>query len=72
MNTKFRSTLHECKQLNSTGLLNKLGSTNITAEKILYNHAIQMVRDKTNDHSGIIKLNVLRLVSVGSFRRTVW
>ncbi|XP_019880986.1 serine/threonine-protein kinase ULK2 isoform X2 [Aethina tumida] len=49
MNTKFRSTLHECKQLNSTGLLNKLGSTNITAEKILYNHAIQMCQSAALD-----------------------
>lgn len=43
LNVKFRSTLAECKQLNSTGLLTKVGSTNITADKILYNHAIQMV-----------------------------
>lgn len=44
LNTKFRSTLAECKQLNSAGLLAKVGSTNITADKILYNHAIEMVR----------------------------
>lgn len=43
LNTKFRTTLAECKQLNSTGLLSRVGSTNITADKILYNHAIQMV-----------------------------
>lgn len=43
LNTKFRSTLAECKQLNSTGLLSKVGTTNITADKILYNHAIKMV-----------------------------
>lgn len=43
LNNKFRSTLAECKQLNSTGLLSRVGSTNITADKILYNHAIQMV-----------------------------
>lgn len=43
MNAKFRSTLSECKQLNTTGLLSKVGTTNITADKLLYNHAIQMV-----------------------------
>lgn len=46
LNTKFRSTLAECKQLNSAGLLSKVGSTNITADKILYNHAIEMVSFK--------------------------
>ncbi|CAH0563500.1 unnamed protein product [Brassicogethes aeneus] len=49
LNTKFRTTLNECKQLNSTGLLNKLGSTNITADKILYNHAIQMCQSAALD-----------------------
>lgn len=40
MNDKFRSCLAECKQLNSAGLLRQAGAT---ADKILYNHAIQMV-----------------------------
>lgn len=40
MNDKFRSCLAECKQLNSAGLLRQTGAT---ADKILYNHAIQMV-----------------------------
>lgn len=40
MNDKFRSCLTECKQLNSAGLLRQSGAT---ADKILYNHAIQMV-----------------------------
>ncbi|XP_078044757.1 serine/threonine-protein kinase unc-51-like protein Atg1 isoform X3 [Augochlora pura] len=40
MNEKFRSCLTECKQLNSAGLLHQTGAT---ADKILYNHAIQMV-----------------------------
>lgn len=33
----------DCKQLNNSGLLNKIGTTDITADKIIYNHAIQMV-----------------------------
>lgn len=40
MNEKFRTCLSECKQLNSAGLLHQTGAT---ADKILYNHAIQMV-----------------------------
>lgn len=43
LNAKFKSTLTECKQLNSSALLAKVGSKNITADTILYNHAIQMV-----------------------------
>ncbi|KAJ8946305.1 hypothetical protein NQ318_004194 [Aromia moschata] len=49
LNTKFRATLQECKQLNSTGLMNKVGSTSITADKILYNHAIQMCQSAALD-----------------------
>ncbi|XP_018323907.1 serine/threonine-protein kinase unc-51 isoform X2 [Agrilus planipennis] len=49
LNEKFRATLAECKQLNSTGLLSKIGSTNITADKILYNHAIQMCQTAALD-----------------------
>jgi hypothetical protein len=48
LNAKFRKCLSDCKQLNTPGLLQKAGvdpgSTNITADKILYNHAIQMVK----------------------------
>ena len=48
MNAKFRNCLSECKQLNTPGLLQKAGvdpgTTNITADNILYSHAIQMVR----------------------------
>ena len=40
MNEKFRNCLAECKQLNSAGLLRQTGAT---ADKILYNHAIEMV-----------------------------
>lgn len=43
MNTKYRSTLCESKRLNGTGLLQKASASNITADKILYDHAIQMV-----------------------------
>ncbi|CAH1100041.1 unnamed protein product [Psylliodes chrysocephalus] len=49
MNTKFRTTLQECKQLNSSGLLNKVGSLSITADKIIYNHAIQMCQSAALD-----------------------
>ncbi|KAG8036143.1 hypothetical protein G9C98_004723 [Cotesia typhae] len=41
MNDKFRICLAECKQLNSAGLLRQTGAT---ADKILYNHAIQMIK----------------------------
>lgn len=49
LNTKFRTILMECKQLNSTGLLNKIGTTDITADKIIYNHAIQMCQTAALD-----------------------
>lgn len=43
MNSKYRSTLAESKKLNATGLLQKATANHITADKILYDHAIQMV-----------------------------
>ncbi|KAK0174764.1 hypothetical protein PV327_010495 [Microctonus hyperodae] len=46
MNEKFRLYLAECKQLNSTGLLRQTGAT---ADKILYNHAIQMCQSAALD-----------------------
>ncbi|XP_012255095.2 serine/threonine-protein kinase unc-51 isoform X1 [Athalia rosae] len=46
MNDKFRSCLAECKQLNSAGLLRQAGAT---ADKILYNHAIQMCQSAALD-----------------------
>ncbi|XP_069694991.1 serine/threonine-protein kinase unc-51 isoform X1 [Periplaneta americana] len=53
LNSKFRQCLSECKQLNTPGLLQKAGvdpgSTNITADKILYNHAIQMCQSAALD-----------------------
>lgn len=42
MHTRYRSTLCESKKLNGTGLLQRAGASNITADKILYDHAIQM------------------------------
>lgn len=47
MNSKYRSTLCECKKLNGTGLLQKTSAL-ITADKILYDHAIQMVSLRWN------------------------
>ncbi|XP_017771399.1 PREDICTED: serine/threonine-protein kinase unc-51 isoform X2 [Nicrophorus vespilloides] len=49
LNTKFRSTLAECKQLNSIGLLSKVGSANVAADNILYNHAIQICQSAALD-----------------------
>ncbi|XP_066997912.1 serine/threonine-protein kinase unc-51 isoform X2 [Anabrus simplex] len=53
LNSKFRQCLNDCKQLNTPGLLQKAGvdpgSTNITADKILYNHAIQMCQSAALD-----------------------
>ncbi|KAI4503876.1 hypothetical protein M0802_001279 [Mischocyttarus mexicanus] len=46
MNEKFKSCLTECKQLNSAGLLRQPGAT---ADKILYNHAIQMCQSAALD-----------------------
>lgn len=43
MNNKYRLTLGESKKLNGSGLLQKASAYNITADKILYDHAIQMV-----------------------------
>lgn len=42
LNDRFRATLAECKQLNQTKPLSKVGNAAVTADKILYNHAIQM------------------------------
>lgn len=67
LNTKFRTTLAECKQLNSTGLLARVGSTNITADKILYNHAIQMVSLYFLNFISIIVNSFNFSVSVSSF-----
>ncbi|KAL1494404.1 hypothetical protein ABEB36_010007 [Hypothenemus hampei] len=49
LNSKFKNTLMECKQLNSAGLLNKIGTIDFTADKIIYNHAIQMCQTAALD-----------------------
>lgn len=46
MNVKFRACIAECKQLNITGLLEQVTPA---AEKILYNHAIQMCQSAALD-----------------------
>ncbi|XP_066595894.1 serine/threonine-protein kinase unc-51 [Prorops nasuta] len=46
MNEKFRVCLTECKQLNTAGLLRQTGAT---ADKILYNHAIQICQSAALD-----------------------
>lgn len=43
MNSKYRSILFESKRLNGTGLLQKANAFNITADKILYDYALDMV-----------------------------
>lgn len=48
MNNKYRITLGESKKLNGSGLLQKASAYNITADKIIYDHAIQMVTDFFN------------------------
>lgn len=57
MNEKFRACLAECKQLNSAGLLRQTGAT---ADKILYNHAIQMV------NTSLLRMHEIILVQVGN------
>lgn len=47
MNSKYRTTLNESKKLNSSGLLQKATANHITADKLLYEHAIQMVSDSS-------------------------
>ncbi|GAB0093858.1 Serine/threonine-protein kinase Unc-51 [Sergentomyia squamirostris] len=49
MNNKYRTTLFESKKLNGTGLLKKATASNITADKILYDHAIQMCQSAALD-----------------------
>lgn len=43
MNSKYRTTLAESKRLNGIGLLQRANANHITADKILYDHAIHMV-----------------------------
>lgn len=46
MNSKYKMILMESKKLNGSGLLQKASANNITADKILYEYAIQMVSEK--------------------------
>ncbi|XP_014212330.1 serine/threonine-protein kinase ULK2 isoform X2 [Copidosoma floridanum] len=46
MNEKFKTCLSECKQLNSAGLLNQ---TPASADKLLYNYAIEMCQTAAMD-----------------------
>ncbi|XP_037024715.1 serine/threonine-protein kinase ULK2 [Bradysia coprophila] len=49
MNNKYRLSLGESKKLNGSGLLQKASAYNITADKILYDHAIQMCQSAALD-----------------------
>lgn len=48
MNSKYKMILMESKKLNGSGLLQKANANNITADKILYEYAIQMVSERVN------------------------
>ena len=43
MNTKYKVLLSESKKLNGSGLLQKATANNITADKLIYEYAIQIV-----------------------------
>ncbi|XP_058067418.1 serine/threonine-protein kinase ULK2 [Anopheles bellator] len=49
MHAKYRSTLIESKKLNGAGLLQRANASNITADKILYDYAIQMCQTAALD-----------------------
>lgn len=49
MNSKYRSILFESKRLNGSGLLQKANAFNITADKILYDYALDMVSSSLID-----------------------
>ncbi|XP_055534724.1 serine/threonine-protein kinase ULK2 [Wyeomyia smithii] len=49
MHSRYRTTLCESKKLNGAGLLQRAGASNITADKILYDHAIQMCQSAALD-----------------------
>lgn len=53
MNSKYKMILMESKKLNGTGLLQKANANNITADKILYEYAIQMVSLFINQQPGL-------------------
>ncbi|XP_022916598.1 serine/threonine-protein kinase unc-51 [Onthophagus taurus] len=49
LNTKFRTTLSSCKKLNNTGILSKIASANITADKLLYDYAMKLCQTAALD-----------------------
>ncbi|KAL3274234.1 hypothetical protein HHI36_015645 [Cryptolaemus montrouzieri] len=49
LNSKFKDTLSECRQLNCDGLVSKLKSPDYTADTILYHHAVQMCQTAALD-----------------------
>lgn len=49
MNNKYRAILAESKKLNGSGLLKKADANNITADKILYDHAIETCKSAALD-----------------------
>lgn len=49
MNNKYRAILAEAKKLNGSGLLKKADANNITADKILYEHAIKTCQSAALD-----------------------
>lgn len=57
MNSKYKMILMESKKLNGSGLLQKASANNITADKILYEYAIQMVIENLTRVFNIIELS---------------
>lgn len=49
MNTLFRTTQQECKQLNYNGLMNHIISADISADKIIYSYAVQVCQSAALD-----------------------
>lgn len=77
MNSKYKMLLIESKKLNGSGLLQKASANNITADRILYEYAIQMVRMACAQFNWINKLMIFSLslgitVSISRFRWTFW
>lgn len=55
LNQKFHKCLEDCKKLNTPSVLEKVGAT---AEKILYNYAIEMVSHSILDTALRMSLNI--------------
>jgi len=58
MNAKYRSMLFESKRLNGSGLLQKANAFNITADKILYDYALDMVRNSLLFSNFVLLINI--------------